>query len=191
MSDADHVLVQKAQSGDQKAFELLVRKYQGKIASVIGRYVYQREKVEDLTQEAFLKAYRALPSFRAESAFYTWLFRIAVNTAKNHLMSSNRVVPDNDLEIDEFMREGGAPELQDDGTPEHRILQKELMAVLQKAINGLAPPMKQVIEMRELEERSYEEIAVALDCPIGTVRSRIFRARQELSEQLRAYLGYS
>lgn len=188
MSQADRLLVERAKAGDKKAFELLVRKYQGRVGSVISRTVSAREKVEDLTQEAFLKAYRALPGFRGDSAFYTWLYRIAVNTAKNHLMSNDRGLPLSGLDLDEVDRSGISPQLREDDTPEKKLLRSEMIDKLKGAINQLAPSMRQAIELRELEGLSYEEIAESMDCPIGTVRSRIFRGRQEISDNLKAYL---
>ncbi|MBF0610425.1 MAG: sigma-70 family RNA polymerase sigma factor [Magnetococcales bacterium] len=187
--DADFVMVEKAKQGDQKAFEILVRKYQGKVASVISRTVSDDPaKVQDLVQEVFIKAYRALNNFRNESAFFTWLYRIAVNTAKNHVMTTNKM--HNPLELD--AEEGGelvAPELRDNDTPESRLLRSELLDSLRQAIDALTPQMREVIIMRELQGKSYEEIASAVNCPIGTVRSRIFRGRQEVAEKLRNYLN--
>lgn len=187
MGERDRTLVERAKKGDKKAFELLVRQYQGKVASVIARTVSDADNVSDLTQEAFIKAYRALGSFRGDSAFYTWLYRIAVNTAKNHLMSSGRGVPVNDVELEEAARV--APQLRDNETPERQMLRKEMLGNLEKAINGLVPSMKDAILLRDVEGRSYEEIARVLDCPIGTVRSRIFRARSEVMEQMKHYMS--
>lgn len=187
-SDADFLMVEKAKTGDHKAFEILVRKYQGKVASVISRTVSDdHAKVQDLVQEVFIKAYRALNSFRNESAFFTWLYRIAVNTAKNHVMMANKT--HNAVELDAEEGEMVAPELRDYNTPESQLLRNELLDSLRVAIDALTPQMREVIIMRELQGKSYEEIARQVDCPIGTVRSRIFRGRQEVAEKLRNYLS--
>lgn len=186
MSDSDILLVEQAKAGDSKAFELLVRRYQGKVASVIARSISDPEKVQDLTQEVFLKAYRALNSFRGDAAFFTWVYRIAINTAKNHLISSGRTVPSTDVNLDDA--DLTAPQLHNFDTPERIALRNEMLQNLQNAIDGLAPSMRQAIELRELEGRSYEEIASLMDCPIGTVRSRIFRGRQEIADKLKDYM---
>ncbi|MBF0153089.1 MAG: sigma-70 family RNA polymerase sigma factor [Magnetococcales bacterium] len=187
MSEADQILVEKVKKGDNKAFELLMRKYQGRIASVISRTVSDPSRVQDLTQESFLKAYRALPSFRGDSAFYTWLFRIAVNTAKNYLMLAGRGVPVSDLELDDADRM--APQLRDNNTPETQILREEFMETLENAIRKLPDAMRQAVEMRDIQDKSYEEIATALGCPVGTVRSRIFRGRQEIMDTMKHYIS--
>ncbi|MBF0138386.1 MAG: RNA polymerase sigma factor RpoE [Magnetococcales bacterium] len=187
MSEADQILVEKVKKGDNRAFELLVRKYQGRIASVISRTVSDPSRVQDLTQESFLKAYRALPTFRGESAFYTWLFRIAVNTAKNFLMLAERGVPVSDLELDDADRM--APQLRDYNTPECQVLREELLETLDAAIQALPLAMRQAVEMRDLQDKSYEEIAQVMDCPIGTVRSRIFRGRQEIMDNVKQYIA--
>ncbi|MBF0426502.1 MAG: RNA polymerase sigma factor RpoE [Magnetococcales bacterium] len=187
MSEADQILVQKVKKGDSKAFELLMRKYQGRIASVISRSVSDPARVQDLTQESFLKAYRALPTFRGESAFYTWLFRIAVNTAKNHLMLAGRGVPISDMELDDADKI--APQLRDYDTPESQMLRAELTQTLEEAIRSLPGPMRQAVELRDVQDKSYEEIAAILGCPVGTVRSRIFRGRQEIMNVMRGYLS--
>ncbi|OSM04861.1 RNA polymerase sigma factor RpoE [Magnetofaba australis] len=186
MSEADRLLVEQAKQGDNRAYEVLVRKYQGRIASVISRTVSDPAKVQDLTQEAFLKAYRALHSFRGDAAFYTWLYRIAVNTAKNHLMSLDRGIPMSDVDVDDADRL--APQLRDSDTPERQVLRGELMDNLKRAIDELAPTMRLAIQLRDLEGKTYEEIAEAMDCPIGTVRSRIFRGRQEIMSRLKGYM---
>ncbi|MBF0369608.1 MAG: RNA polymerase sigma factor RpoE [Magnetococcales bacterium] len=186
MVSADQLLVEKAKKGDNKAFELLVRKYQGKIGSVISRFVSDPQKVQDLTQEAFLKAYRALANFRGEAAFYTWLYRIAVNTAKNFLLSKDRTVPLDDMELENADRV--APQLRDHDTPERRVLRDEMVKRLEVAIETLAPAMKKAIVLRDLEGMSYDEISEIMDCPIGTVRSRIFRGRQEIISHMKGYL---
>ena len=185
-SEGDKLLVKRAKAGDKKAFEILVRRYQGKIASVISRSVSDPDKVRDLTQESLIKAYRALNNFRGDSAFYTWLYRIAVNTAKNHLMSSGRGVNLNDMELEEADRV--APQMRDYNTPERMALRREMLTNLNDAINTLAPLMKKAILMRDVEGFSYEEIAQDMECPIGTVRSRIFRGRQEIVDQMQEYM---
>ncbi|MEO5332613.1 MAG: RNA polymerase sigma factor RpoE [Magnetococcus sp. YQC-5] len=184
--DADLILVQQAQKGDHKAFELLVRRYQGTVGSVISRLVSDHDKVLDLTQETFIKAYRALDKFRGESAFYTWLYRIAVNTVKNHLLARKRglVMSDEELEDSERM----APQLRNHETPERLMLRQEMMVNLRSAIDALPEAMRQAILLRDVEGHSYEEIARVLQCPIGTVRSRIYRSRQEIMDRMQGYL---
>ncbi|MBF0429451.1 MAG: sigma-70 family RNA polymerase sigma factor, partial [Magnetococcales bacterium] len=175
---ADRILVDYAQKGDNKAFELLVRRYQGRVAAVIARVISEQDKVLDLTQETFIKAYRALERFRGESSFYTWLYRIAVNTGKNYLLTKERGIPMSDEELEDSERM--APQLRNHETPERLILRREMMANLQMAINSLPEQMRMAIQMRDVEGHSYEEISLALQCPIGTVRSRIYRSRQEI-----------
>lgn len=186
MSQSDRVLVDRAKLGDKTAFELLVRKYQSRVASLIARTVPDAAKVQDLTQEAFLKAYRALPKFRGEAAFYTWLYRIAVNTAKNHQISNQRGVTIADMEWDDVDRLPNSP--RENETPEIQALKREMLTKLQAAIDALAPTMREAIRLRELEGLSYEEIAEKMGCPIGTVRSRIFRGRQEIADHMREYM---
>lgn len=184
--EADRLLVAHAQKGDQKAFEVLVRRYQGKVASTISRIVADPDKVLDLTQETFIKAYRALEKFRGDSAFYTWLYRIAVNTSKNHLISKDRGLSMSDEELEDSERM--APQLRNHETPERLMLRQEMMNNLRQAIDALPEQMRRAIQMRDVEGHSYEEIAQALQCPIGTVRSRIFRSRQEIMDRMQAYL---
>ncbi len=185
---ADEILVQRVQKGDKAAFDLLVRKYQQRVANLISRFIYDRTEVEDVTQEAFIKAYRALKNFRGDSAFYTWLYRIAVNTAKNYLVAQGRRPPRSDVEaVDaENMEFGG--DLRDIATPESNLLTDEIVETVRNTINGLPEDLKVAISLRELEGLSYEEIAQAMDCPIGTVRSRIFRARETIDSQLEPLL---
>ncbi|MGN7612447.1 RNA polymerase sigma factor RpoE [Magnetococcales bacterium HHB-1] len=185
MSHPDQFLVDKAKKGDKKAFELLVRKYQGRIAAVISRTISDMSRVQDLTQEAFLKAYRALPKFRGDSAFYTWLYRIAVNTAKNAIISSERSLPMADVEIEQADRL--ASQLRDYDTPERIILKEELFDTLKAAIEQLPETMKTAVTLRDINGLTYEEIAQDMNCPIGTVRSRIFRGRQEIADRLQGY----
>jgi RNA polymerase sigma-70 factor (ECF subfamily) len=185
----DHELVSRAQEGDRRAFDLLVLKYQQKVASLISRYIRDSNEVMDVTQEAFLKAYRALPGFRGESAFYTWLYRIAINTVKNHLVAQGRRPPGDDVEaeIAEQMDLGGR--LREIGTPESHLLTDEIARTVQQALDDLPEDLRTAIVLREFDGLSYEEIATAMECPIGTVRSRIFRAREAIDKRLRPLLN--
>ncbi len=181
----DEELVKKARKGDQRAFDLLVRKYQHRIFALISRYVRDQDEVQDVAQEAFIKAWRALPRFRGDSAFYTWLYRIAVNTAKNHLVSLGRRPPGSDIDAEEAEQFIGAEGLQDIGTPESNLMSQELEAVIHQAINGLPQELKTAVTLREFEGLSYEDIAAVMECPVGTVRSRIFRAREAIEQAIR------
>ena len=187
--EADQVLVERVQRGDKKAFDLLVLKYQHKVANLISRYVRDQAEVLDVTQEAFIKAYRALANFRGDSAFYTWLYRIAINTAKNHLAAQSRRPPGDDIEADtaEQMDLGGR--LKETGTPERMALQREIAQTIQAALDELPDDLRTAIMLRELEGLTYEEIAQAMDCPIGTVRSRIFRAREAIDVKLKPLMA--
>jgi RNA polymerase sigma-70 factor (ECF subfamily) len=186
--DADQALVERAQRGESRAFDLLVLKYQQRVASLIGRYLRDSAEVMDVTQEAFLKAYRALPGFRGESAFYTWIYRIAINTVKNYMVAQGRRPPGEDVEAEvaEQMDMGGR--LREQATPERELLTDEIAANVQAALDGLPEDLRTAIVLRELEGMSYEEIATAMSCPIGTVRSRIFRAREAIDKRLRPLL---
>ncbi|HET9123185.1 MAG TPA: RNA polymerase sigma factor RpoE [Acidiferrobacteraceae bacterium] len=185
---ADQELVVRVQQGDRSAFDLLVRKYQHKIAKLVGRYVYDRSEVEDVAQEAFIKAYRAIGGFRGESAFYTWLYRIAINTAKNHLMYQGRQVPGSDMDPEDAeLVEGGAV-LRETTTPEHMMLTNEIADTVHAAMEALPEDLRTAIVLREIEGLSYEEIAEVMECPIGTVRSRIFRAREAIDRELKPLL---
>lgn len=186
--EIDQRLVERVQNGEQAAFDILVKKYQHKIMSLVARYVKQQGDVPDVAQEAFIKAYRALPNFRGESAFYTWLYRIAVNTAKNYLVSRGRKPPSSDIDAQEaeFLDDGHG--LKDIASPESQLLSEEMRAVILDAINDLPDDLKQAITLRELDGMGYEEIAVTMDCPIGTVRSRIFRAREAIDKKLKPLL---
>lgn len=183
----DQLLIERTLAGDQKAFELLVRQYQGKVTAIVARVVDDPDKVRDLVQETWIKAYRALASFRGEAAFYTWLYRIASNTVNSHWSTEGKTVSLND-----FGEEGEAeyliPQLRDEETPERYLLRKEMRENLQAAIDSLVPSMKKAILLRDVQGLSYEEIAAQLDCPVGTVRSRIFRGRQEIAQRMRGYL---
>ena len=186
---ADHELVSMVQQGDKRAFDLLVLKYQQKVASLISRYIRDSTEVMDVTQEAFLKAYRALPGFRGESAFYTWLYRIAINTVKNHLVAQGRRPPGDDVEAEVAEQMDMGNRLRELGTPENHLLTEEIARTVQQALDELPTDLRTAIVLREFEGLSYEEIANAMDCPIGTVRSRIFRAREAIDKRLRPLLS--
>ena len=187
--EVDQLLVERAQRGDKRAFELLVEKYQHKLARLVSRLVRDPGEAEDVTQEAFIKAYRALPSFRGDSAFYTWLYRIGINTAKNFLVATGRRAPTS-TEVDAEEAEGyeSSELLHDINTPESLLLTKEIGTTVNAAIEALPEELRSAIQLRELEGMSYEEIAKLMDCPIGTVRSRIFRAREAIAEKLKPLL---
>ena len=194
MSDReiDRQLVERAQQGDKKAFGLLVDKYQRKLARLLSRFIRDQAEVEDVTQEAFIKAYRALPAFRGDSAFYTWLYRIGINTAKNYLMALGRRAPTStEIEAEEAEGFDEGEQLRDINTPESLLLSNEIAETVNATIEKLPEELRKAIQMREIEGMSYEDIAQAMDCPIGTVRSRIFRAREAIAEQLRPLLGTS
>jgi RNA polymerase sigma-70 factor, ECF subfamily len=194
MSDReiDRQLVERAQRGDKQAFSLLVEKYQRKLARLLSRFIRDPAEVEDVTQEAFIKAYRALPAFRGDSAFYTWLYRIGINTAKNYLMALGRRAPTStEVEAEEAEGFDEGEQLRDINTPESLLLSNEIAETVNATIEKLPEELRKAIQMRELEGMSYEDIAQAMDCPIGTVRSRIFRAREAIAEQLRPLLGTS
>jgi len=191
MSDRelDRQLVERAQRGDKHAFELLVSKYQRKLSRLLSRFVKDQAEVEDVAQEAFIKAYRALPSFRGDSAFYTWLYRIGINTAKNYLVAMGRRAPTTtefDSEAAEDFDDGD--QLRDINTPEHLLMSKQIASTVNDAMDALPEELRAAIQLREIEGLSYEEIAAAMNCPIGTVRSRIFRAREAIAEKLRPLL---
>ncbi len=186
-SDAE--LVARVQKGDKKAFDILVRKYQHKLAKLISRYIQDPSEVLDVSQEAFIKAYRALPKFRGDSAFYTWLYRIAINTAKNHLVAQGRRPQSVDIDAEEGVRVESIPKLRENATPERLILRDEIGDVIFQAIEELPEDLRTAITLRELDGLSYEEIAEVMGCPIGTVRSRIFRAREAIDNKLRPLLG--
>jgi RNA polymerase sigma-70 factor (ECF subfamily) len=194
MSDReiDRQLVARAQAGDKRAFELLVEKYQRKLARLLSRFIRDPAEVEDVTQEAFIKAYRALPAFRGDSAFYTWLYRIGINTAKNYHMAMGRRAPTStEVEAEEAEGFDEGEQLRDINTPESVLLSNEIAATVNSTIEQLPEELRTAIQMREIEGMSYEDIAKAMNCPIGTVRSRIFRAREAIAEQLRPLLGTS
>ena len=188
--EIDQQLVERAQHGDKHAFGLLVAKYQRKLARLLSRFIRNPTEVEDVVQEAFIKAYRALPSFRGESAFYTWLYRIGINAAKNYLVSEGRRPPTT-TEFDSEEAEGfeDADQLRNINTPENELMSKQVAETVNKAMDSLPEELKTAITLREIEGLSYEEIATMMNCPIGTVRSRIFRARETIAEKLRPMLG--
>jgi RNA polymerase sigma-70 factor (ECF subfamily) len=185
----DQELVKRVQAGDKKAFDLLVRKYQHKLVKLITRYVHDPVEALDVAQEAFIKAYRALPNFRGESSFYTWLYRIGINTAKNHLVAQGRRPPESDIDAQDAEQYDFESRLKDQETPEGIIERDEVERTIFEAIDALPEDLRTAITLRELEGLSYEEIAQAMDCPVGTVRSRIFRARDAIDKRLRPLIG--
>ena len=187
-SDTDQQLVQRAQRGDLRAFDLLVLKYQGRIAALVSRYVSDAGEVEDVTQEAFIKAYRALGKFRGDSAFYTWLYRIAANAAKNHLVAKGRR-PGADATIQdaESFDQGGM--LSESASPEALAMGGELAEVVESALNALPDELKAALMLREFDGLSYDDIADVLGCPVGTVRSRIFRAREAVDQRVKEQIS--
>ena len=186
MSDraSDQLLVDRVLAGEKHAYDLLVVKYQHKLVKLIMRYVHDHAEAMDVAQEAFLKAYRALPKFRGDSAFYTWLYRIAINTAKNHLVAAKRRPLAHSEDIDDPERYEWHAHLQDTDSPEGQVLSGELQEILEKALQDLPDDLRTAIMLRELDGLSYEEIAQAMDCPVGTVRSRIFRAREAIDKSI-------
>jgi len=184
----DLELVRRVQRGDNRAFDLLVQKYQHRIGHLIARYVRDTSEVDDVAQEAFIKAYRGLTNFRGDSAFYTWLYRIAINTAKNHLVSAGRRVPDQGVDASEAEQYESGTMLQETGTPERTLLTDEIRRTVDVAIAALPADLREALTLREMEGLTYEEIAQAMDCPVGTVRSRIFRAREAVDERLQPLL---
>lgn len=180
----DQQLVVRVQKGDKRAFDLLVLKYQGRMHAIVGRFVRDTDEVSDVVQEAFIKAYRALPNFRGESQFYTWLYRIAVNTAKNYLVARSRRPPSSDIDVVDAEYYDGSDYLKDLGTPENNLFRDELGALIHKAISDLPEDLRTAVTLREFEGLSYDEIAEIMDCPVGTVRSRIFRARETIDLQV-------
>ena len=184
--ETDRQLVERVKRGDKRAFDVLVLKYQHKIVGLVSRYLKDQDEVVDVTQEAFIKAYRALPRFRGDSAFYTWLYRIAINTAKNHLVSKSRRPPDTDIDVDEGEFQDNSAVLRDIENPENRLATAELERVVFQAIEDLPEELKVAVTLREFEGLSYEDIAEVMDCPVGTVRSRIFRAREAIEKKIDA-----
>ena len=191
MSDreVDQQLVERAQRGDKHAFELLVAKYQRKLARLLSRFIRDPAEVEDVTQEAFIKAYRALPTFRGDSAFYTWLYRIGINTAKNYLVAMGRRAPTIDIDSEEAENFEDADQLRDLNTPESQLASRQVAETVNQTLLELPEELRTAITLREIEGLSYEDIANIMNCPIGTVRSRIFRAREAIATKLRPLLG--
>lgn len=187
-AETDQQLIARVQKGDTRAFDMLVLKYQHKIFGLISRYVHDADEVQDVAQEAFIKAYKALPKFRGDSQFYTWLYRIAVNTAKNHLVSRSRRPPGSDVDVDDAEYYDGGAALRDIETPESALFGAELKAVVEKAIADLPDDLRTAVTLREFDGLSYEDIAEIMDCPVGTVRSRIFRAREAIDGRVREQL---
>ena len=184
----DQTLVEQVQRGDKQAFDVLVLKYQNKIIQLVNRYVRDSDEARDVAQEAFIKAYRAIGRFRGESAFYTWLYRIAINTAKNYLVASGRRPPRSDIDAQDAEQYEGASGLKEYATPERLLQKDEIQSAIAEAIDDLPDDLRTAITLRELEGLSYEEIAQTMDCPIGTVRSRIFRARDAIDKRLKPLL---
>ncbi|MBS6009836.1 MAG: RNA polymerase sigma factor RpoE [Haemophilus parahaemolyticus] len=184
----DQELVEKAQQGDKKAFNLLVVRYQNRVAGLLTRYV-SRDDIPDIVQESFIKAYRSLASFRGESAFYTWLYRIAVNTAKNHLTALGRRPPKEDILAEDAESYDAGTQLREADTPENLVLSNELKRVVFETIENLPEELKMAITLREIEGLSYEEIAEVMSCPVGTVRSRIFRAREAIDAKIQPLMA--
>jgi RNA polymerase sigma-70 factor (ECF subfamily) len=181
----DHELVKRVQRGDSAAFDLLVRKYQHRIVALIGRYVADWSECQDVAQETFLRAYRALGNFRGDAQFYTWLHRIAVNTAKNHLVANNRRPPTDDIDVGDAEQFESGLRLRDNDTPERELMRQQMEQTVMRAVEALPDELRTAITLREVDGLSYEEIAQKMDCPIGTVRSRIFRAREAIDLELR------
>lgn len=184
----DQELVERVQKGDKRAFDLLVRKYQFKVTNLVSRYVYDHGDVEDVVQEVFIKAYRALDRFRGDSAFYTWIYRIAINTAKNHLVAVGRRPPGQDVDVSDVVNTDAGRKLQENESADRGVMTRQLAEILQRTLDSLPEDLREAIMLRELEGMSYEQIAEAMDCPIGTVRSRIFRAREVIDGELKEFL---
>jgi RNA polymerase sigma-70 factor, ECF subfamily len=183
--DVDRQLVERVQKGDKRAFDLLVVKYQHKVLAVIGRFVRDQAEAQDVAQEAFIKAYRALPNFRGDSAFYTWIYRIAINTAKNYLVARKRRPPNSDVDIEDAEFFDGNANMHELNTPEHNALCEELETTITQAFQDLPDDLRTAVTLREMDGLSYEEIAQVMECPVGTVRSRIFRAREFIDKTIK------
>ena len=188
-NDVDQALVLRVQKGDKRAFDLLVRKYQHKLVSVVGRYINDWSECQDVAQEAFIRAYRAIGAFRGDSQFYTWIYKIAINTAKNYLVSQGRRPPTDDIAVEDAVLFDGSTRLRESATPERELLRQEIERTVFATVESLPEELRTAITLREVDGLSYEEIAEAMNCPIGTVRSRIFRAREAIDEQLRPLLS--
>ena len=186
--NTDQALVERVQRGEKRAFDLLVLKYQHKVTSLISRYIHDWSEAQDVAQETFIRAYRALANFRGDSQFYTWLYKIAVNTAKNHLVSLGRRPPSGDIDAQDAVQFDAGSRLRDTDTPEHELMRQEIERTVAKTVEALPEELRMAITLREVDGLSYEEIAEAMACPIGTVRSRIFRARDAIDQKLRPLL---
>ena len=184
----DYELVVRVQKGDKRAFDLLVLKYQYKVHSIIARFIRDSDEVKDVVQEAFIKAYRALPNFRGDSQFYTWLYRIAVNTAKNYLVARSRRPPSSDVDLDDAEFYSGSEQLKDVSSPENELFRDQLESVINGAIAELPEDLRTAVTLREYDGLSYEEIAQIMECPVGTVRSRIFRGREAIDARVLAII---
>lgn len=184
----DQDLVRRVQQGDSTAFDALVRKYQHRVVGLIGRYISDWSECQDVAQDAFMRAYRALPNFRGDAQFYTWLHRIAVNTAKNHLVSQNRRPPTADIDVGDAEQFDTGIRLRDTDTPERELMRQEVEQAVMRVVEGLPEDLRVAISLREVDGLSYDEIAQQMACPIGTVRSRIFRAREAIDQELRPLL---
>lgn len=186
--EADQQLVERVQSGDKRAFDLLVAKYQHRVLGVIGRFVKDHHEAQDVAQEAFIKAYRALSNFRGDSAFYTWIYRIAINTAKNHLVAKGRRPPGSDVDVEDAEFYAGGEILHETSGPENTLMKDELEQRIYDAIAELPDDLRTALRLREFDGLSYEDIAAVMACPVGTVRSRIFRAREAVDAQVKALM---
>ncbi len=184
-NDVDQALIKRVQDGDKRAFDLLVLKYQHKVVGLISRYIHDWAECQDVAQESFIRAYRALPNFRGDSQFYTWLYKIAVNTAKNHLVALGRRPPTEDIDVQDAVQFDSGVRLRDAGTPENEAMRQEIEQTVARTVEALPEDLRTAITLREVDGLSYEEIATAMDCPVGTVRSRIFRAREAIDQKLR------
>ena len=188
-NELDRALVERVQNGDKRAFDLLVRKYQHKVIGLVSRYANNHAEAEDIAQDAFVRAWRAIGSFRGDSAFYTWMYKIAVNTAKNHLVAMGRRPPSGDIDAEDAVFVPGSERMHETATPEREMMRQQVEQTVFSAVQALPEELRTAITLREVDGLSYEEIAEAMDCPIGTVRSRIFRAREAIDEKLRPLLS--
>ncbi|NRB37498.1 MAG: RNA polymerase sigma factor RpoE [Pseudomonadales bacterium] len=186
--DSDQQLVARVQAGDKRAFDLLVLKYQHKIAGLVSRFIHDADEVQDVTQEAFIKAYKALGNFRGDSQFYTWLYRIAINTAKNYLVARSRRPPGTDIDVSDAVHFDGHSALKDNASPERNLMTEQLQDVVNSSIRQLPEDLRSALTLREYDGLSYEEIADVMNCPVGTVRSRIFRAREAVEKEIQPML---
>lgn len=188
-NNVDQALIKRVQEGDKRAFDLLVLKYQHKLVGVISRYIHDWAECQDVAQEAFIRAYRALPNFRGDSQFYTWLYKIAINTAKNHLVALGRRPPTEDIDAQDAVQFESGSRLRESGTPENEAMRREIEQTVARTVEALPEELRVAITLREVDGLSYEEIAETMGCPIGTVRSRIFRAREAIDNKLRPLMG--